>query len=188
MIRVILLLTITFVCSTANAKDYGRWLCDFCRNGPAPGQADMGEITVFLRSTDITDRWQPNDTITVCDGANCAVVVWQTTTWAPMGPTFKDSGRGYKNVSADRSLSDGTRYTLTYYAYNKTDTIWIPVIVKRAWVDVVPGSMSVVSTDLSIAYAPGFTSGFGWGGITTSTYWTDPATETYSPPVNRLTY
>jgi hypothetical protein len=57
----------------------------------------MGEITAFIRSNKITDRWKPNDTISICDGSWCELIIWQTTVWNPFGPPYADPRSSYKN-------------------------------------------------------------------------------------------
>lgn len=66
----------------ALATDYGRWFCESCDlKSQGVDAAVTGEISAFLRGNLITDRWKPNDTITVCDGATCQKVVWRTSAW-----------------------------------------------------------------------------------------------------------
>ena len=87
---------------------------------------DLGEAWAFIRTTIDTQtgsRWQQNELVTICDGSSCVTLSFQAlpcACWLPLGPTYRDNGKGYKNAQTDKNPpkasngADGT-YAFTYW-------------------------------------------------------------------------
>ena len=170
----------------AHAYNYGRWMCSDCElqpiGTPTSGM-DIGSVTAFIRAEDkaIIDsgptakwpepRWIPKDTITVCDGNLCLTVEYQAIGfWLPLGGTYKDNGRSYKNVKA--SLISGVvggagsdfllafrtidYFGTTSYQYQRVITIKVTPPVPRS---------------SAAPFGEGFSFGFEWSGGINSDNW-----------------
>lgn len=88
--------------TVANAIDYGRWLCDHCSyeitsSSPTAPFGAAGDVIAFIKATPPTSQWKPSDTMSICDGVNCIVVIFRTTAWYPLGGKYADPKIGYKN-------------------------------------------------------------------------------------------
>ena len=100
--QMIAMAILVFTSVSAVASDYGRWSCNdscFSPNDNSPATPLLPEIVLFLRSNKITEQWKPNDTISVCDGSWCSVIIWRTTVWAILTPSYPDLRLPYKNGS-----------------------------------------------------------------------------------------
>lgn len=154
MKKALIAITLALSSLSANAENYGRWICSSCniKSDVLGGQAVIqGEIVAFLRSNAITNRWQPNDVITVCDGVMCVPIVWRTTAWYSLGPPYSDTPNdGYKNSTVSGTSSSGTGL---YYSIAVTghwewwDHYSNGIFVGSSFLEFIIDSISVSYTD-----------------------------------------
>ena len=104
---------------TANAADgtsRGRWLCDSCYLAPplhAMSGNDLQEAITFIKVTvnaaSSSVMWRANDTIQICDGSSCILLVYQVSgNFLPLGGTTPDTGQGYKNGQVNHKVSSNS--------------------------------------------------------------------------------
>jgi len=176
MNRVVLFFALTLVSLSANAFDYGRWLCDCTLERILASSTSKipspTEVLIFIRynnpaimKSGPNGRWVPNDRITVCDGQICLESVYQAAgVWLPVPPgTRPDNGKGYKNASL--TIIHGTvggstsQYSAIFNSVNYSGTT--PYERTRT---VTVGPITVVPTpDGGYIGGGTFNFGFSWG-------------------------
>ncbi|MGN7874372.1 hypothetical protein ACTJKJ_12465 [Roseateles sp. 22389] len=111
LLRAVILILLCLGANSAFAKDYGKWLCTDCvvRDLPNGGAIpNAGEVTAFIKAevNQTVQRWQPNDTVTICDGQKCVSLLYHASgNFLVGGPPYNDTRSNYKNVSASTSVS-----------------------------------------------------------------------------------
>ena len=165
--------------SSAQAADptgsKGRWLCSTCELAP-PGHSmsltDITDALEFIKTTvnaslASSNYWKPNDTVVICDGSSCMVLVYQANgNWLPFGPTIKDSGKGYKNgqvtqkvgINSDTATPIGNWYV--WFSYWDFSTGYGRVLTPSVTISQGP--------NISLGFGASFSSGFDLGGGNTS--------------------
>jgi hypothetical protein len=106
--------------SVANARDYGRWLCAECTVDIRDARQNVqmtGEVLAFIKANPPTSMWQPLDTISICDGVNCLLVVYRFGSFYPVGGVYPDPKLGYKNSRNTQpttsSSGSGSNYSVS---------------------------------------------------------------------------
>lgn len=157
---------LTCVLSIAIAAELGRWLCTGCYISPAgtPESAvavseAIQALTSIQRETLITPMWRPQDTVTICDGANCIDLKYTGSPLAlwilkPGTIPYRDSGRTYKNAQVSQPATIAGAF-----AYK------IEIAPIDGWVDTGPRRIPTVRV---IQYPQqelpaSFASSFSWG-------------------------
>ena len=114
MHRLILVVILAILPAISFATDYGRWFCPEC--GP---DMNIDQVTVFVRSNQITNRWKLDDLITVCDGISCGIFGWTISGWYPKTGLFRDTKAKYKN-SGNTNVSVTTDVNFPTYSISTT--------------------------------------------------------------------
>ncbi|MDY7540231.1 hypothetical protein QN372_10075 [Undibacterium sp. RTI2.1] len=122
MKKIYIALVLMTISMSANATYLGRFLCDRCSFQSGPGVAltdtdDFFSAMVFLKSTNITNRYVPGDIIAICDGVFCLNIGYTANgNFYPATGLYLDRiQQGYKNVKKITQKSDGesNEYILT---------------------------------------------------------------------------
>lgn len=107
-LNISVLFLLVFSAFSATAADRGRWLCAECYIGDIRAGQDvgsvLGDVTSFIayEVNKSVNRWQPNDTVTVCNGSMCVMMFYHAAgKWFALGPPIVDNKSKYEN-SIDR--------------------------------------------------------------------------------------
>ena len=118
---------------TAHAKHAGSWFCDFCPISAEPVGANaalaLSEAVSFIKANINSEKkwsWNSGDTITICDGANCILIVYQhPNVYTVAGPRFTDP-KSYVNTRKGFSeLSTGVKTGYSAQVYGHIESIYV---------------------------------------------------------------
>ena len=116
--------------------------------------------------------WRPNDTITICDGTTCMMLLYNAAgVFIPTLAPFRDTGVGYRNANLSLMKGKlGNVYAVFYMTYTYTDwTTSVTPYQRTGSVTVGPLTpVQVLADGSSIGGVTSFTTGYSWGGATSS--------------------
>lgn len=167
MKKFLLALLLSAASTVAFATDNGRWLCGDCDfHAQATDQAVQGELYAFIfQVVNVkVKQWKAGDLVTICNGEYCQVLVFRSQGWYPVGPKFKDSGKGYKNANVVETTSGlDPRYGAWYYTYN-----WNTFEIVTQYITIDRTVPVAVADGTSVGGLSDFGGGFEWGSALSS--------------------